>query len=143
MAESHVISGLVSKRSELSGLVDHHRKELERLNQEIKALDATIKLFSPEYRIQSIKPKRYQRKNSFFKVGEAGRTILGVLRNSGKPLNASEIAKIIMNDMGIDAGCEKPLQATILTTLRNHQKKGLVDMIGKDRNTRCVWVLIV
>ena len=42
MAETHVISALVAKRSELAGLVAHHRKEITRLSEEVKTLDATI-----------------------------------------------------------------------------------------------------
>lgn len=80
MAESHVISALTAKRAELAGLAAHHRKEMTRLAEDIRMLDASIKLFSPDYRIRSIKPKRYQKKNEFFKNGEARRTILDVLR---------------------------------------------------------------
>lgn len=45
MAETHVISALVNKRSELSGLITHYKKELSRLGEEVKTLDAAIKLF--------------------------------------------------------------------------------------------------
>jgi len=92
MAEPHVISALVAKRSELAGLVDHHKKEVVRLSQDVKLLDATIRLFEPDYRIQAIKTKRRQKKNNFFKHGEAHRMILDMLRESGKPLSTKEIA---------------------------------------------------
>lgn len=142
MAESHVITGLVAKRSELAGLVAHHRKEIERLTQEINTLDSAIKLFSPGYRLQTIKPKRFQRKNAFFKNGEAGRTILEVLRKAEAPLTTQNIARAIINIKGFAPESEKPLQASILTTLRNYQKKQLVDMTGRDRNGGCIWVLM-
>lgn len=141
MAESHVITGLVAKRAELMGLIDHHRKEIERLTHDIAALDAAIKLFEPDYRIRSIKPKRYQRKNSFFKNGEAGRAVLEVLRKAENPLSTQEIAHSVMAEKGIAPEHEKPLQASLLTTLRNYQKKRLVDMTGRDRNGGCIWVL--
>jgi hypothetical protein len=143
MAESHVITGLVAKRAELAGLIDHHRKEIERLTQSITALDTAIKLFEPDYRIRSIKPKRYQKKNSFFKNGEAGRTVLEVLRKAEKPLSTQEIAHSVMTEKCIAPEHEKPLQASLLTTLRNYQKKGLVDMTGRDRNGGCIWVLMI
>jgi len=142
MAESHVVSGLVTKRSELSGLLDHHRKEIDRLTQEVASLDITIKMFSPGYRIQSIKPKRYQRKNSFFKNGEVNRVIFGILRDTVTPLSTNEIAKAIMFIRSIEPEYEKPLQVSILTTLHNQKKKGLVDMTGKDRTGSCLWELV-
>lgn len=142
MAETHVISALTKKRSELAGLIAHHRKEIDGLTQEIVTLDATIKMFSPGYRIQSIKPKRFQRKNSFFKHGEANRAILDILRSSEYAMSTHAIAKSIMTLKGIDTECEKPLQATILTTLHNQKKKGLVDFTGRDRMGGCLWRLI-
>jgi hypothetical protein len=71
MAEIHVISALTSKRSELTGLVAFHSKEIARIAEEVKSLDATIKLFEPEYCIKAIKPKRYWRKNQFFNLETA------------------------------------------------------------------------
>ena len=44
MAESHVVSGLLAKRAELAGLVEHHRAELERLAWQLGHL-ATVKGF--------------------------------------------------------------------------------------------------
>ena len=87
MAETHVISALTSKRSELAGLVAFHSKEIGRIAEEVKALDATIKLFEPEYRINSIKPKRYQRKSQFFKHGEAHKLVLEILRDAKVPIS--------------------------------------------------------
>lgn len=142
MAETHVISALVAKRSELAGLVAHHRKEITRLSEEVKTLDATIKLFEPDYRIHTIKPKRYQKKNTFFKHGEAHRTVLDVLRESGKPLSTNAIAKLIVSRKGIDSEHEKALQASILTTLHTQKKSGLVESTGKDVKGSCIWVLV-
>lgn len=51
MAGSHVISALTSKRSELAGIVQRYKQEITRLSEEVKTLDAVIKLFEPEYPI--------------------------------------------------------------------------------------------
>ena len=48
MAESHVVTALVIKRSEMAGLTEHHRKEMRRLAADLAHLDATLKLFCPE-----------------------------------------------------------------------------------------------
>ncbi|GAB6142291.1 hypothetical protein JCM14076_30200 [Methylosoma difficile] len=141
MAETHVISALVAKRSELAGLVEHHRKEIAKLSEDIALLDSTIKMFEPGYRIQTIKPKRFQRKNAFFKRGEANRTILDILRESGKPLSTVEIARVVSALKGFDKDQERALQATILTTLHNQRKNGLVEFTGRDFNGGCVWKL--
>ena len=48
MAESDVVTALIGKRAELAGLIEHHRKEMGRLADNLAHLDATLKLFSPE-----------------------------------------------------------------------------------------------
>ncbi|MGZ8250376.1 MAG: hypothetical protein ACXWUF_20335 [Methylomagnum sp.] len=141
MAETHVISALVAKRAEIAGLIAHHRKEVARLSEEAKTLDATIKLFEPGYRTQSIKPKRYQKKNSFFKHGEAHRMILDALRESENPITTHQIAKSIMTIKGIGADSEKDLQASILTILHRQKKDKMVEMVGKDTQGNCIWKL--
>jgi monoamine oxidase len=58
MAESHVVSGLVAKHSELAGIIQFHRAEIERVAADLKHLDATIKLFAPETDLRSLGAKR-------------------------------------------------------------------------------------
>jgi hypothetical protein len=43
MAETRVISALTDKRAELAGLIANHRKEINRLAEDLKAVDATIR----------------------------------------------------------------------------------------------------
>lgn len=42
MAQSHVVSGLLQKRSELMGLIEQKRKELTVLQQGLTLIDGTI-----------------------------------------------------------------------------------------------------
>ncbi len=40
MAESHVMTALVTKRAEMAGLIEHHRKEMGRLAADLEAGEA-------------------------------------------------------------------------------------------------------
>jgi hypothetical protein len=142
MAESHVVSGLVAKRSELSGLVNFHKAEIVRLNQEIKMLGETIKLFDPDYKVQSIKTKHIHKNNAFFTRNEAGRTILDMLRISGKPLSTSYITTAIMDKKGIHEDKRTALQATLINTLHKMKKKGLIQIVSIDKRNCYFWELI-
>lgn len=101
MAESHVVSGLVSKRSELAGLIDHHQQEVERLAVDLLHLDATLKLFSPELNLGKIKTKQYRRYSRLFKQGECHRLSLDALRIAGIPCSTAMVAEGIMKIKGI------------------------------------------
>lgn len=127
MAESHVISALTSKRAELAGLVSHHKKELSRLAEELKTLDAAIKLFDPDYQISGIRAKRYQRKNNFFEHGEANKLVLDIIRR-GQPIAMSDIVAELAIVKGIDTGSDLfPLfKDSVKSTLKRQKKQGLI-----------------
>jgi hypothetical protein len=57
MAESHVVAALISKRAELAGLIEHQQKEMGRLADDLAHLDATLRLFSPEIDLRTIRAK--------------------------------------------------------------------------------------
>ena len=142
MAETHVISALTSKRSELAGLAVFHNKEIDRIAEEVKALDATIKLFEPEYRISSIKPKRYQRKNQFFKHGEAHKLILDILRDAKTPISTLVIAEEAKRRKGlvIDDTALPAFKGSIGGVLARQRKQGLITEVGKDKGAS-VWAV--
>jgi hypothetical protein len=142
MAETHVISALTSKRSELAGVVAFHSKEIARIAEEVKALDATIKLFEPEYRINSIKPKRYQRKNQFFKHGEAHKLILDILRDAKAPISTLVIAAEAQRRKGlvIDDKAPAAFKASIGGVLARQRTLGLITEVGKDKGAS-VWAV--
>lgn len=104
MAESHVISGLVFKRSELAGLVEHHRKQIARIGDDLKALDAAIKIFDPDYDLRTVRAKSHLTKNSFFEHGEASKLILDVLRETEGKLNTLDIGNCIAARKGFGSG---------------------------------------
>ncbi len=135
MAETHVISALTTKRAELAGLIEHHSKEMSRLSEEVKALDLTIKLFDPAYRIHSIKPKRYQRKNEFFKHGEAHKLMLDIIRESVSPLSTVAIAEVARSRKGLELDPTQlsAFKASIGGTLSRQKKLELIVETGKDK----------
>ena len=93
MAESLVVSGLVTKHRELSGLIEHHSKEIERLGADLTHLAATLKLFSPELDLRTLRPKEHRERNAFFRPGEVPRFILDTLRQSAIPLTCQALAE--------------------------------------------------
>jgi len=83
MTESHVISGLVAKRGELAGEIDYHQKLIKGISDQLKALDAAIKVFDPEYKLRNIKAKKHHRKNHFFRHGEGNTLLMDLMREAG------------------------------------------------------------
>ena len=59
MAESHVVSALVSKRAEIAGLIARTEQQLVQFRADLVHLDATLRLFAPE-----LEPKTIRRSKS-------------------------------------------------------------------------------
>lgn len=94
MAESHVISALIKKRSELAGEIEHYEKIIKECRENLTSIDKTIHIFDENYDLRTIKSKRVVR-NSYFASGEATKMVLDVLRTSDKPLRTDEISDIV------------------------------------------------
>lgn len=85
MAESHVISALTAKRSELAGLVADYQRKLEQLRIDLGHLDATIKVFDPGYDLRTLaaSAKAPRDRNLIFQTGECQRMTLDRRRQYG------------------------------------------------------------
>jgi hypothetical protein len=141
MTQSHVVSGLLSKRSELLSMLEHYTVEVDRLDAELRHIDATIKLFAPDTDLRSLPPKRFVETNKVFKQGESSRMVLEVLREAGGTLNTQAIAQRIAEKKGLDESKWKPIRDTILDTLKRLEKKEVVHQSGKD-GLAILWSLI-
>jgi len=68
MAESLVVTALISKRAELAGLIEHRPTALDRLADDLGHLDATLKLCSPEIDLRTIRVNGYRLPNGSFRL---------------------------------------------------------------------------
>jgi len=132
MAESHVVSGLVAKRGELAGEVEHCRRELHRLADELGHLDATIWLFAPDYDLGGIRARKRRRALHWFGPGECQRLVLEVLRDAAGPLSDQGVTVAVAARKGLQDRPEvvAQLQKTTLAVLRRLAGKGVVRVVG-------------
>lgn len=128
MSESYVVSGLVAKRAEMSGLVQQYQSEIDRILSEISHIDATIKLFSPEYDLRSIRAKKRRVQNKYFKPGECPRLVLDILRKAECSITSRKISEAMLQAKGLESNAEMidQMQRNALGVLKILEKKGLV-----------------
>lgn len=60
MAETHVVSGLAAKRSELTGQIEHYHTLIKRLTADVTHIDAALKIFAPDFFIDGQKKAQKQ-----------------------------------------------------------------------------------
>lgn len=125
MADSHVVTGLVDKRREVAGVIDHHRQEMLRMADAQAHLDAAIKLFAPELDLRAVRAKEHRARNPFFLSGQAPRFILDTLWEASAPLTCRKIAERALAAEELDATAE------LLDALQKSRNGALKTPAGK------------
>ncbi len=133
MAETHVISALVSKRSELLGEIQHHEALIKEYKHNLIAIDKTIHIFDDNYDLRTIKSKRVH-KNRYFETGEAKVLILDTLRELNEPIKTDDLSVIISDKKGLilDSYQQKTFNKSIIGVLGTLEKSELIERTGKD-----------
>jgi hypothetical protein len=126
MAESHVVSGLVAKRSELVG-------QIEKLQDEIAGIRALMDCIDG-----SIRGKRTNKTNGYLKHGEAQRFALDTLRSAGKPISSRDIVNEIIKrkNITIKQDTVHTIQKLVLGSLHNLEKRGIVKSAKNEDGSR-------
>lgn len=132
MGHTYAISGLVGKRSEMAGLIEHHQREIERLRQGLYQIDAAIRIFDPTYRTRSIKTKEYRRYSRIFKKGECYRLCLDALRRANDVLSTTLITEIIMHKKSVPQEQQSTVTDSVNNSLRFAERRGIVQRVGMD-----------
>ncbi len=134
MAKSIVVHGLVAKRAELTGLIEHYQAQIRLLSASLDHLDATLQLFDSEFDASSVKPKGIRTMNPWFAPGEMARLALDTLRTATEPLSTCDITDVLIALKGITVEGTKErerLIKSLLWTLQRMRKQGMIKAIGK------------
>lgn len=127
------ISALARKRAELAGEIETGEVRLRELRANLAHVDATIRLFSPDYPIAQIAPKKPQPERPvLFERGELGRTILDILRTAAEPMTVAQIAGEVMVRLGMaeNRGAREFLESRVDRGIRRQQEQGMVERVA-------------
>jgi hypothetical protein len=143
MAESHVVSGLIAKRAEVAGRVLKLQEELNRLCRDLVHLDATIKLFAPEFNTDSIKPRNTRERAPLLNHGEISRFVLDAFRELDRQATTRQIVDAIHDRKGIDATTEAigAMQKRVNSYLKRNPEH--FRMTGRDKAGSAVWEMML
>ena len=141
MADSHVISALSTKRGEILGSIKHYKQLILSLDKDLQNIDATIKIFEPDYKFGSEKVVNKHTRNRFFNTGEAKVLVLEVLKNSKLPISTDKISDIVatMRNVSFENKTDKSnFQKSILLALTTCLSNNLIEKVSKD-GLSIVW----
>ena len=131
MTETHVLSALTKKRTEVSGEIKHYENLLKKSKLNFQSIDQTTHLFDESYDLRIIKAKRVHRER-YFKTGEAKILILDMLRTATDPLSTNAIGKKIAFNRGFDnkeSFDTNRFQKIIFASLERCENNGLIERV--------------
>ena len=134
MAESHVMSALVSKRGELSGQIDYHYSEIKQLKIDMESMDKAIKIFDPDYDLRKIKSRKAHSKNNFFEPREGNTTVMDIFRETQRPISTGDLLDEVISRKGFDREVidVKALRASLFVILKRLQNNGIIEELERD-----------
>ena len=145
MAESHVLSGLIAKRNETAGMIEHHKKAIGQLMEDVAHLDATILLFDPDRDLKALRPRKVLKRSRYFSPGEGQRALLTLMREVNEPLTAREIAGLLAQRQQLTLatpGEQFKFEKVVRGTLLRAARSGLLKEEGVGADGKCgLWVL--
>ena len=134
----YAMAALKDRRARVAGEIFDIKRQMAKKKQILAHIDETIKVFDPDYKVGSIRPKKAYQHVRLFGQGELQRLVLGALRESGQPMACHEVAAVISKKLG-----QEPHQSMVarvrcnLVYLRRH--KGRVLRTGEGLEAR--WTL--
>lgn len=128
MAETHVVSALITKRSDLAAEIEHLQTQLRQKVLELDHVEATLRIFSPDIDMPDVMPRRVPTVHHAFR-GEVTRIVLDALRATERPLTSVQLAEAVMRERGLDT-TDKQLRRTMSrrvgACLRHWRNRGAV-----------------
>ena len=98
-------------------------------------IDATIRIFEPDFKFSSIKAVNIHKRNRYFETGEAKMLILDSIREENRDIRTDDLADIIMKKKNLAFEDEyeiKNFKKSILHVLGALEKSNLVQRVKKE-----------
>jgi hypothetical protein len=97
----HVVTGLIAKRAELAGRIEHLQAQVRQATIELDHIEASIRIFQPDIDIAAIGARPVPPAHHAFR-GETSRIVLETIREAGRPLDTTAITERVMRERGLD-----------------------------------------
>lgn len=134
MPKKHVMSALIRKHGELSGIIDYHRLEIEQIKKQMDSIGGAIKVFDPDFDLRKIPSKKYQAKNKFFEPREGNTLLMEIFRDTQGPISTGKLIDEVIErkEFERDEIDYKALRASLFVILKRLQNSGVIEEPSRD-----------
>ncbi|MGY3238110.1 hypothetical protein ACVWZ4_001233 [Bradyrhizobium sp. USDA 4472] len=112
--------------AELGGAILENRQKYDEMSEQMRQVEAVIKMLDPNYNLAGIAVKR-RKPNKWFKRSTLYRKAVDVLRTAPEPITAQELAAAILAAPGVQDASKEDVQNVALGiqhSLANHDGQG-------------------
>lgn len=135
----YAISALKEQRARLAGEIAHMKKKIAWAGDQLKHIDATLRIFEPTGDPNAIPNMRPRKRVKLFRQGELGRLIFDALRRAGEPITTSAVVTALVAATGNDETARPALAPRVRGNLAYQHGRKAVVKVGDGRETR--WAL--
>lgn len=136
----YALAALKDKRASLAGEIRDLKAKVAKREESLAHVDATIRVFDPDYDVETIPTKRPRKRVKLFRHGELGRFILDALRRAGGPLGTQEIVTDILKVQGHDESARRALAPRVRGNLAYLEGRKMVEKSGRGMAVK--WCLL-
>jgi len=142
MGEPHIISGLKTKRARIAGEIIQAQEIVAQRTRELLAIDAVLRMFTPDSNPDMIAPIRPAPRGAFFRYGELSRLAINILRQVGKPVTLNAIVGLAMQGKGLadDPHLKRNVTNVARQALFRLERKGVLRRVLVEPDTW--WELV-
>jgi hypothetical protein len=123
------VAYLVRLHADLGGQILDNRRQADRLIEDMKHVEAVLRMYDPNFNITAIIGRRRVNGNPWFSRGTLFRSALDTLRKAGKPLTAREMVVAMLAAKGakdVPAARIRSLRGGVTNSLTNNEGKTVV-----------------
>ena len=127
------VAYLARLHADLGGQLRANKVAATKLANDMRAVEAVLKLFDPDYSVRAISARRRVVSNPWFKRGTLFRAGLEILRAAPEPMTAPQIAVALMAARGITDATPKQrerIEGAMRSSLETHVGKS-VERVGE------------
>ena len=127
------VAYLARLHADIGGRILDNRKQAKRLIEDMKHVEAVLRMYDPNYDVAAIVGRRRINGNPWFKRGTLFRGAIDALRTAAKPLTARELVIAMLAAKGIKnapAARVRSLRGGVTNSLRNNEGK-TVECVGE------------
>jgi hypothetical protein len=138
MADMHVMNALTAKHGELFGHMEDRRRELKQLGEELAHVEATMRLFDPQWVVERVPARHRAKRRQVFRGGECQRLVLDTLRDAQGAISEDELVAMLVRAKGLAAQPDAMpgVRKTLLAVLRHLARQGVARSVALQDGAR-------